>query len=525
MLKRMMFLTVTMILILIFCLIAFAKSAEKINAVVFYGDKCEELSFYNVEGKKCINLEDAAIILKNSEVRFDCKFDDKKNIVVIENGKSFKEDNLLVINEETPGYDTENMFFDTGKKVFEFDVYEIKDKYFIRLENLAEIIGFKISNENGSDIILNKNIQTKSDILKSDETLDSIISIFDTNKIGYVREKIKAKFIEIYGKDAYTNAVHKKLNSNEICHDFEFLENDIKLKIFTKEVNIPYNEISQYLKYNIRSYAVISEFSADKENKNFIIDALKIKRAIEMSENLSAETTESEFLTEKTTVETSAITETNTKMETSNDNEEVTEKENELVVALTFDDGPKRKTTERILNVLEKYNAKATFFVVGNMAEGNGDILKRAYDLGCQIGNHSYSHKILTKLPIEEAKQEINKTSNIVYNATGDYARVGRPPYGSLNHEVKEMSKIEWFNWSIDTYDWKKRDADSVYENIMKNIGNYDVILMHDLYTSTAEAVERVVPELAEKGYRFVTISELVKIKGGADKVSGHIKK
>lgn len=516
MLKRMMFLTVTTILILIFCLIAFAKSAEKINAVVFYDSKCEEISLYGVEGKKCINIEDAAVVLKNSKSGFDYKFDEEDDKFVVETGKSYSgTDTLSVINQKSPGYDVNTVNFDTGKNIFECEVYEIEGKYFIGLSDLAKIIGFGISDENNLDINLIKNINTVSDIFENNEYPDRAAWIFEKSKIVDVREKIKEKFIDTYGKDAYTSAVHKVLNSDELCHEFNFANDDIKFKIFTKEVIIPYSEISEYMRNDIRSYAVISEFSADDENKEFVIDALKIKKAAQRAMNLSIVNKTGENLFEEAAKEVSGTV----------SGTETVEKEDELVVALTFDDGPKRKTTTKILSVLEKYNAKATFFIVGNMAEGNEDILKRAYDLGCQIGNHSYSHSMLTKIPIEDAKKEINKTSNITYKATGDYTRIGRPPYGALNHEVKEASRIEWFNWSIDTYDWKTRDADSIYKNIMDNIGNYDVILMHDLYDSTVEAVERVIPALAEKGYRFVTVSELAEIKGGAAKVSGHIKK
>ena len=102
---------------------------------------------------------------------------------------------------------------------------------------------------------------------------------------------------------------------------------------------------------------------------------------------------------------------------------------------------------------------------------------------------------------------------------------MGRPPYGSLNHEIKEASKIDWFNWALDTYDWKTRDSDTIYKRIMENAENGDIILMHDLYDTTVEAVERVVPELAEKGYQFVTVKELIDIKGSPDKISGYIRK
>ncbi len=183
------------------------------------------------------------------------------------------------------------------------------------------------------------------------------------------------------------------------------------------------------------------------------------------------------------------------------------------MVALTFDDGPRTKSTSSILKTLEHYNAKATFFVVGNLAAGNAGLLKKMDSLGCQVGNHSYSHPNLATLSSYNVSVQINKTSNIIFNAIGKYPTVIRPPYGSYNKTTLNAAAKPFILWSIDTLDWKHKNASKIYNSIMSNVRDGDIILMHDLYDSTATAVESIVPALILKGYQLVTIDELAKYK------------
>ena len=179
------------------------------------------------------------------------------------------------------------------------------------------------------------------------------------------------------------------------------------------------------------------------------------------------------------------------------------------MIALTFDDGPKSSTTGKVLDVMELYNVRCTFFVLGSLAENNASILKRMDSLGCQIGNHSYSHPDLTTLSSGGVSDELNKTSNIVYGAVGKYPSLVRPPYGSSNQTVLNATAKPFILWSIDTLDWKYRDATRVHSVVMSEVSDGDIILMHDIYTSTADAVESIVPDLILKGYQLVTVEEL----------------
>ncbi len=495
MLRRMIFATVTIIFVLACCFIAFAKSAEKVNSVIFYGAKSENMVLFDIDGKKCVSIKDMAVILSGSSGQFNFKFDNDK--FVIEKGRKYLgEPKFLRIEENTAGYTEKSMIFNMGNKSFQGVVYIIDNEYFINPEDLGKIIGFDVYYNSDDEMYINKRAEEIVSVLSDERIFDSAELIFENEYINVIREKIKQAFISAYGEENFTDAVKEKLNSDELCHDFKFSGENLKLKIYTRDISIPYSSVSRYIRRDIGNYAVITDFGSKKFDE-FFVSAIKINNyTSEVSgENAEAKRTMKEI------------------------------DKNRPVIALTFDDGPKRETTERLLDILEKYDARATFFVVGSRAEKNKDILKRAYDLNCQIGNHSYSHSMLTKLTLDEAKTEINKTSNIVFEATGDYARVGRPPYGSLNHEIKEASKIDWFNWALDTYDWKTRDSDTIYKRIMENAENGDIILMHDLYDTTVEAVERVVPELAEKGYQFVTVKELIDIKGSPDKISGYIRK
>jgi len=182
------------------------------------------------------------------------------------------------------------------------------------------------------------------------------------------------------------------------------------------------------------------------------------------------------------------------------------------MIALTFDDGPSRYTSQ-ILTTLEKYGARATFCVVGNLVNARKDTVKRASDLGCEIIGHSWDHKNLTKLTADEIKKELNDTSAAIKSITGESPRLYRPPYGAVNSTLKSVSAELGYAlicWSVDPLDWETRNAEKVYTAIMADTVNRAIVLSHDLYASTAEAMERVIPELINKGYQLVTVSELM---------------
>lgn len=185
------------------------------------------------------------------------------------------------------------------------------------------------------------------------------------------------------------------------------------------------------------------------------------------------------------------------------------------MVALTFDDGPSKATT-RILDVLEQYDAHATFFVVGTQLEKFPEITARAVSLGCEIGNHTYSHKNFTKISKDEILDQIGRVNDLVQQAAAYEIRLVRPPYGAgiKDETVKATVAYPLIMWSIDTLDWSTRDTQSTLEAIRKDVQDGSIVLMHDLYDATAAAVETIVPELIEQGYQLVTVSEMFAAKG-----------
>lgn len=192
------------------------------------------------------------------------------------------------------------------------------------------------------------------------------------------------------------------------------------------------------------------------------------------------------------------------------------------MIALTFDDGPGyNSASDKILDVLEKYNARATFFMVGKNAADHPDNVKRKVELGCEIGNHTYNHNHYGS---NVTTSDIKKSSDAIYKAGGVYPTAFRSPGGNTTNLIRKECKSEGmvlYYWSLDTQDWKYRDANKVYKKVMNHVEDGDIILMHEIYGSTADAVEKMVPKLIEKGYQLVTCEELVQAKTGKKPVPG----
>lgn len=184
-------------------------------------------------------------------------------------------------------------------------------------------------------------------------------------------------------------------------------------------------------------------------------------------------------------------------------------------VALTFDDGPSRENDDNILNTLQTYGAHATFFVLGNRARVDGDILQKYIASGCEIGSHSWDHPNLKYSKWKTVQSQLKRTRNIVSKLTNGYEiQYLRPPYGAISSTMRKKIKTPMVLWSVDTLDWKSRNAKKVVSRVKKYVKDGDIILMHNIYSSTAEAVEKVVPYLQEQGYDVLTVSELMARKG-----------
>lgn len=179
------------------------------------------------------------------------------------------------------------------------------------------------------------------------------------------------------------------------------------------------------------------------------------------------------------------------------------------IVALTFDDGPSVNTA-KIVETLVKYNVHATFFVVGNEIPNNPQNVNLVYDTGSEVASHTINHPNLNKLSEEEVHHEIDGNQELLNKALGtnrDFLL--RAPYGNANDTVKALAGHPLINWSVDTLDWDTKNADSVFEEVKKYTKDGAIILMHDRYPSTAEAVKLVVPWLLEQGYQVCSVSEM----------------
>lgn len=182
------------------------------------------------------------------------------------------------------------------------------------------------------------------------------------------------------------------------------------------------------------------------------------------------------------------------------------------MLALTFDDGPSAHT-DRLLDIFARYGVKGTFFVLGNLIDGRKATVKRIVGEGHEIGNHSWSHRQLTNLSEEEITDQIMMTRAKIYDTVGVDSLIVRPPYGACNDAVKAVGVrvgVSFVNWSVDTLDWKSKNAAAVYNEIMKYASDGAIILCHDLHKTTVDAMETAIPELIRKGYQLVTVSELM---------------
>lgn len=194
---------------------------------------------------------------------------------------------------------------------------------------------------------------------------------------------------------------------------------------------------------------------------------------------------------------------------------------NKKMVALTYDDGPSIYTP-RILKILKENDSVATFFVVGNRVPTYSDTVKTACDMGCEIGNHTYEHKCLTRLSEAEVRRQISRTNKNVKKVTGQTPVIMRPTGGATNTNVKKWVGMPSIIWSIDTLDWKTRNADSTKRAVLDHVKDGDIVLMHDLYSATATASETIIPELVKRGYQLVTVSELAECRGGMQETGAY---
>jgi peptidoglycan/xylan/chitin deacetylase (PgdA/CDA1 family) len=183
-------------------------------------------------------------------------------------------------------------------------------------------------------------------------------------------------------------------------------------------------------------------------------------------------------------------------------------------IAMTFDDGPHAQNTPRLLDMLKQRKIHATFFFVGQCVQENPEIVKRIVAEGHEIGNHSWSHPDLAKMSDSAVQNEIQKTQDAIQQACGQTAKIMRPPYGAFTARQRNWAHGTWgfqiILWDVDPLDWKVRNSEHVKMEILKQTTQGSIILSHDIHKTTVDAMPETLDALLAKGFKFVTVSELI---------------
>ena len=182
----------------------------------------------------------------------------------------------------------------------------------------------------------------------------------------------------------------------------------------------------------------------------------------------------------------------------------------EKYIALTFDDGPHKVYTPKLLEGLRKRGVHATFFLIGQNIDGNEDIIRQMKEDGHLIGNHSQNHMQLTKEQAKEACDQINRTNEMIERITGETPVYVRPPFGSWSEELEGMVPMRVVLWNVDPLDWKTQNKNRIVRHIVRHVEDGSIILLHDVYDTSVEAALEVIDTLSAEGYNFVTVDELL---------------
>lgn len=340
---------------------------------------------------------------------------------------------------------------------------------------------------------------------KVSTNIDIDYPVFKNNKDAVIKRYLKdvnTKNItnikyEIGKSNDYTTVLFKFYNKDN-------LEN-VETLIFNKNKRISLQELFDIdkLKSTIESYENNKEKLTDA-NINILFNDKSTTFYIRENEKLKNLEIVNNELTEAAKISLN--------LDESYHKEHTIQKEAKLV-AFTFDDGPSKYTLD-IANILEEYNASATFFEVGYNIKAHPEITKELSERGFEIANHTTDHSKLTKLTETKYLSKINDNNAIFKELTGKDMPYLRPPYGSYNDKIKAKAGVPIVTWSLDTRDWESRNKDKVIEMVINNIKEGDIILFHDLYESTRNAVKELMPLLKEQGYQAVSVGELFKSKG-----------
>lgn len=364
-----------------------------------------------------------------------------------------------------------------------------KDKEFSIIE--YPVFGiFELDNAINKDINHIKNEFNNSKKEDSELNIDFEYQIINENYISII---IKATtFIEKKEEKIYTYLFDK--NNNKFIDIGDILNKKELITNIKKEFKAKYNK-------KINNSVNLDKYYIGKNYLTFYINLSKKEYLIQ----IPLEDIKFNFV----------INEKN-KLDVDNINsikkEEKTIDINKPIVALTFDDGPSKYTNE-ILDILKDNGICATFFILGNKVPYGQETLLKMLENGNEIGNHTYNHKWLAHLDEIEIKNQISKTQEVIFEYTRYLPKVFRPSYGDIPKEMRKEINLEVTLWNVDTLDWKLKNKKQIIKRATRNTKDGDIILMHDTYKRTKDALPEIINTLKKKGFQFVTISELNEIK------------
>ena len=413
-------------------------------------------------------------------------------------------------------------FFHKDKSL-EFDVHEIEEKsnYTLKID-YPELTNKKIEKEI-VDYIKNK----KEEFLTTAEQLKKITSTQCNLSITYTLTDLfdyQALHVNVY---SYTGGAHYNREVKTYYYDDktgkevninEFLEND-KL---TDLSNLAYYYTIGYYKDKDQEYdeewikegtsANIENFSYFNITKDGLLLLFVPYQVGPYSDGeISILIPESEL---KGIIKEKYLTIEEQVVDVSEPiKRDLSELKDKKLLAFTFDDGPSDGPTNKLLDNLEKYNARVTFFVLGSRINSYSSSLKRAYEMGNTIGSHTYNHLNLFQLEDYDTMKEINNTNDAIESILGFRPKYLRAPYGNTNTHIKELSNMYTILWDVDTEDWKYKDAEKIKDNIVSHAHDGAIILLHDIYNTSVEGALLAMEELQDE-YAFVSLDEMIELKG-----------
>ncbi len=287
----------------------------------------------------------------------------------------------------------------------------------------------------------------------------------------------------VANNDEFTSALYPITNNEGTNHKIqEFIKEETNDTGEYSSINISYSSytsIFTIIKFDVEKYEQSTnsrEIGVEKESKYFV------------------------------TVSTSTVLEENSVEDTQEDME--LNEPSDKTIALTFDDGPHEQTSQ-IVNLLNSYNVKSTFYIIGSQVKGYAPLITQMHNSGHEIANHTYNHKRLTSLSKEDVYEEIEMTQQVVHEVTGEYPSSLRPTFGAMNSQLKQISHLPLVLWTVDSRDWSSKDSNSIFNIVTKDVKDGDIVLFHDTYTSTYDALKLLLPYLIEQGYNMVTVNQL----------------